>query len=201
MELFTQLRDAAETEAIKVFVRNLYELLLAHPAGSKMMMGVDPEIRTGCKVSAVDATGKLLKTTTIYPHEPRKDRDGSLVVLGDLYMKPQVSLGPIGNGTASRATDCLVKDLMKILLVKKVNQYTFQKIIVLEFGASVYSAFELVALEFSELDVSLCGAVSIVRRLQDTLAEFVKIEPKTIGVGQYQHDVKHFSYLELWMLL
>jgi protein Tex len=193
MALFTQLREAAESEAIKVFARNLHELLLAAPAGPKVVMGVDPGIRTGCKVAVVDATGKLLETSTIYPHEPRKDWDGSLAVLGALCVKHQVSLVAIGNGTASRETDRLVKDLMKLLSAKKNNQDTLQKIVVSEAGASVYSASELAALEFPELDVSLRGAVSIARRLQDPLAELVKIEPKAIGVGQYQHDVNQFQ--------
>ena len=195
MALFTQLREAAETEAIKVFARNLHELLLAAPAGPKVVMGVDPGIRTGCKVAVVDATGKLLETSTIYPHEPRKDWDGSLAVLGALCVKHQVSLVAIGNGTASRETDRLVKDLMKLLNSQKSSSGDFglQKIVVSEAGASVYSASELAALEFPELDVSLRGAVSIARRLQDPLAELVKIEPKAIGVGQYQHDVNQFQ--------
>ena len=191
MALFTQLREAAETEAIKVFARNLHELLLAAPAGPRVVMGVDPGIRTGCKVAVVDATGKLLETTTIYPHEPRKDWDGSLAVLGALCVKYQVSLVAIGNGTASRETDRLVKDLMKLVAGK--TTLTLQKIVVSEAGASVYSASELAAQEFPELDVSLRGAVSIARRLQDPLAELVKIEPKAIGVGQYQHDVNQFQ--------
>ncbi len=193
MALFTQLREAAETEAIKVFARNLHELLLAAPAGPRVVMGVDPGIRTGCKVAVVDTTGKLLETSTIYPHDPRKDWDGSLAVLGALCLKHQVSLVAIGNGTASRETDRLVKDLMKLLSAKKSNQDTLQKIVVSEAGASVYSASELAALEFPDLDVSLRGAVSIARRLQDPLAELVKIEPKAIGVGQYQHDVNQFQ--------
>ena len=194
MALFTQLREAAETEAIKVFARNLHELLLAAPAGPRVVMGIDPGIRTGCKLAVVDATGKLLETSTIYPHEPRKDWDGSLAVLGALCVKHQVSLVAIGNGTASRETDRLVKDLMKLLSSKQgTNAITLQKIVVSEAGASVYSASELAALEFPELDVSLRGAVSIARRLQDPLAELVKIEPKAIGVGQYQHDVNQFQ--------
>jgi protein Tex len=195
MALFTQLREAAETEAIKVFARNLHELLLAAPAGPKVVMGIDPGIRTGCKVAVVDATGKLLETSTIYPHEPRKDWDGSLAVLGALCVKHQVSLVAIGNGTASRETDRLVKDLMKLLNSQKSSSGDFglQKIVVSEAGASVYSASELAALEFPELDVSVRGAVSIARRLQDPLAELVKIEPKAIGVGQYQHDVNQFQ--------
>jgi uncharacterized protein len=191
MALFTQLREAAETEAIKVFARNLHELLLAAPAGPRVVMGVDPGIRTGCKVAVVDATGKLLETTTIYPHEPRKDWDGSLAVLGALSVKHQVSLIAIGNGTASRETDRLIKDLMKLVAGK--TSLALQKIVVSEAGASVYSASELAAQEFPDLDVSLRGAVSIARRLQDPLAELVKIEPKAIGVGQYQHDVNQFQ--------
>jgi len=191
MALFTQLREAAETEAIKVFARNLHELLLAAPAGPRVVMGVDPGIRTGCKVAVVDATGKLLETTTIYPHEPRKDWDGSLAVLGVMCVKHQVSLIAIGNGTASRETDRLVKDLMKLVAGK--TTLALQKIVVSEAGASVYSASELAAQEFPDLDVSLRGAVSIARRLQDPLAELVKIEPKAIGVGQYQHDVNQFQ--------
>ncbi len=191
MALFTQLREAAETEAIKVFARNLHELLLAAPAGPKVVMGIDPGIRTGCKVAIVDATGKLLETTTIYPHEPRKDWDGSLAILGALCVKHQVSLIAIGNGTASRETDRFVKDLMKLVAGK--TTLALQKIVVSEAGASVYSASELAAQEFPDLDVSLRGAVSIARRLQDPLAELVKIEPKAIGVGQYQHDVNQFQ--------
>jgi uncharacterized protein len=195
MALFTQLRESAETEAIKVFARNLHELLLAAPAGPKVVMGVDPGIRTGCKVAVVDATGKLLETTTIYPHEPRKDWDGSLATLGALCGKHQVSLVAIGNGTASRETDRLIKDLMKLVNGQKSSSgvMSLQKIVVSEAGASVYSASELAALEFPDLDVSLRGAVSIARRLQDPLAELVKIEPKAIGVGQYQHDVNQYQ--------
>jgi uncharacterized protein len=191
MALFAQLREAAETEAIKVFARNLRELLLAAPAGPRVVMGVDPGIRTGCKVAVVDATGKLLETGTIYPHEPRKDWDGSLAILGALCVKHQVSLIAIGNGTASRETDRLIKDLMKLVAGK--TTLALQKIVVSEAGASVYSASELAAQEFPDLDVSLRGAVSIARRLQDPLAELVKIEPKAIGVGQYQHDVNQFQ--------
>ncbi len=184
--LFTQVREAAETEAIRVFSKNLHELLLAAPAGPQVVMGIDPGIRTGCKVAVVDATGKLLDTATIYPHEPRKDWDGSLAVLGALCMKYEVSLIAIGNGTASRETDKLVKELMR-------NLPKLKKLVVSEAGASVYSASELAALEFPNLDVSIRGAVSIARRLQDPLAELVKIEPKAIGVGQYQHDVNPFQ--------
>jgi uncharacterized protein len=158
-------------------------------------MGVDPGIRTGCKVAVVDATGKLLETATIYPHEPRKDWDGSLAILGALCVKHQVSLVAIGNGTASRETDRLIKDLMKLVNGQKSSSavMSLQKIVVSEAGASVYSASELAALEFPDLDVSLRGAVSIARRLQDPLAELVKIEPKAIGVGQYQHDVNQYQ--------
>ena len=184
--LLTQLREASETEAIRIFSKNLHELLLAAPAGPQVVMGVDPGIRTGCKVAVVDQTGKLLETSTIYPHEPRRDWDGSLAVLGALAIKHSVTLVAIGNGTASRETDKLVKELIKKLP-------TIQKLVVSEAGASVYSASELAAHEFPDLDVSLRGAVSIARRLQDPLAELVKIEPKAIGVGQYQHDVNAFQ--------
>ncbi|WP_354674385.1 Tex family protein [Cupriavidus alkaliphilus] len=183
-ELLTQLRETAESEAIKVFGRNLHELLLAAPAGPKSVMGIDPGIRTGCKVAVVDSTGKLLETATIYPHEPRRDWNGSLAVLARLARQHGVALVSIGNGTASRETDKLVQDLMK-----QMPELRLTKIVVSEAGASVYSASELAAKEFPDLDVSLRGAVSIARRLQDPLAELVKIDPKSIGVGQYQHDV------------
>jgi len=183
-ELLTQLRETAESEAIKVFGRNLHELLLAAPAGPKAVMGVDPGIRTGCKVAVVDTTGKLLETATIYPHEPRRDWNGSLATLARLAKQHGVALVSIGNGTASRETDKLVQDLMR-----QAAELKLTKIVVSEAGASVYSASELAAKEFPELDVSLRGAVSIARRLQDPLAELVKIDPKSIGVGQYQHDV------------
>ena len=183
-ELLTQLRETAESEAIKVFGRNLHELLLAAPAGPKSVMGIDPGIRTGCKVAVVDSTGKLLETATIYPHEPRRDWNGSLAVLARLARQHGVALVSIGNGTASRETDKLVQDLMK-----QMPELKLTKIVVSEAGASVYSASELAAKEFPDLDVSLRGAVSIARRLQDPLAELVKIDPKSIGVGQYQHDV------------
>ncbi|PZX28123.1 transcriptional accessory protein [Cupriavidus phytorum] len=183
-ELLTQLRETAESEAIKVFGRNLHELLLAAPAGPKAVMGIDPGIRTGCKVAVVDSTGKLLETATIYPHEPRRDWNGSLAVLARLARQHGVALVSIGNGTASRETDKLVQDLMK-----QMPELKLTKIVVSEAGASVYSASELAAKEFPDLDVSLRGAVSIARRLQDPLAELVKIDPKSIGVGQYQHDV------------
>ncbi|WP_439685261.1 Transcriptional accessory protein Tex/SPT6 [Cupriavidus oxalaticus] len=183
-ELLTQLRETAESEAIKVFGRNLHELLLAAPAGPKAVMGVDPGIRTGCKIAVVDSTGKLLDTATIYPHEPRRDWNGSLATLARLAKQHNVALVSIGNGTASRETDKLVQDLMK-----QMPELKLTKIVVSEAGASVYSASELAAKEFPDLDVSLRGAVSIARRLQDPLAELVKIDPKSIGVGQYQHDV------------
>ncbi len=183
-ELLTQLRETAEGEAIKVFGRNLHELLLAAPAGPKSVMGVDPGIRTGCKIAVVDSTGKLLDTATIYPHEPRRDWNGSLATLARLAKQHNVALVSIGNGTASRETDKLVQDLMK-----QMPELKLTKIVVSEAGASVYSASELAAKEFPDLDVSLRGAVSIARRLQDPLAELVKIDPKSIGVGQYQHDV------------
>jgi len=184
LELMNSLRERAEEEAIRVFGRNLKDLLLAAPAGPRAVLGLDPGIRTGCKIAVVDRTGKLLDTATIYPHEPRNDWEGALHTLTALCAKHQVELVSIGNGTASRETDKLVGDLMKRYPAMKLT-----KIMVSEAGASVYSASEFAAREFPELDVSLRGAVSIARRLQDPLAELVKIEPKAIGVGQYQHDV------------
>ncbi|CAJ2976498.1 transcription accessory protein, TEX [Burkholderia pseudomallei] len=183
-ELLTQLRETAEHEAIRVFARNLKDLLLAAPAGPKAVIGLDPGLRTGVKVAVVDRTGKLLATDTIYPHEPRRDWDGSLAKLARFAAQTQAELVSIGNGTASRETDKLASEL-----IAKHPELKLQKIVVSEAGASVYSASELAAKEFPELDVSLRGAVSIARRLQDPLAELVKIEPKAIGVGQYQHDV------------
>ncbi|AOJ09856.1 Tex family protein [Burkholderia mayonis] len=183
-ELLTQLRETAEHEAIRVFARNLKDLLLAAPAGPKAVIGLDPGLRTGVKVAVVDRTGKLLATDTIYPHEPRRDWDGSLAKLARIAAQTQAELVSIGNGTASRETDKLASEL-----IAKHPALELQKIVVSEAGASVYSASELAAKEFPELDVSLRGAVSIARRLQDPLAELVKIEPKAIGVGQYQHDV------------
>ena len=183
-ELMTALREQAETEAIQVFATNLKSLLLAAPAGPRATMGLDPGLRTGVKVAVVDATGKVVDTATIYPHQPRNDWHGSLHVLGQLAVKHKVSLIAIGNGTASRETDRLAQDLVKGLPELKLN-----KIVVSEAGASVYSASEYASRELPELDVSLRGAVSIARRLQDPLAELVKIDPKSIGVGQYQHDV------------
>jgi uncharacterized protein len=183
-----QLREAAEAEAIKIFGRNLRELLLAAPAGPKAVLGLDPGIRTGCKVAVVDATGKLLETITIYPHPPRNDWQGSLATLARMIVQHNVELISIGNGTASRETDKLAVEVIK-LIGSKMPERKVDKIVVSEAGASVYSASAFAAAEFPELDVSLRGAVSIARRLQDPLAELVKIEPKAIGVGQYQHDV------------
>ena len=184
-ELMPVLREKAEEEAIRVFGRNLKDLLLAAPAGQKATMGLDPGLRTGVKVAVVDQTGKLLDTATIYPHEPRRDWEGSLHTLAVLAQKHNVNLIAIGNGTASRETDKLAADLIRIAS----PHMALAKVVVSEAGASVYSASEFAAREFPELDVSLRGAVSIARRLQDPLAELVKIEPKSIGVGQYQHDV------------
>ena len=185
-DLFSRLREDAEKVAIKVFGDNLRDLLLAAPAGQRAVIGLDPGIRTGVKVAVVDSTGKLVDTTTIYPHEPRKDWDGSLAVLARLVEKHNINLIAIGNGTASRETDKLAADLIKIAAKadKKID-----KVVVSEAGASVYSASEFAAQEMPDIDVSLRGAASIARRLQDPLAELVKIDPKSIGVGQYQHDV------------
>ena len=188
LDLKLRLREAAELEAIRVFASNLKDLLLAAPAGPKSTMGLDPGIRTGVKVAIVDATGKLLATDTIYPHPPRKQWDESIATLAKHIDQHQVDLVSIGNGTGSRETDQLVAEVMKYH-----NQLKFTKITVSEAGASVYSASELAAKEFPNLDVSLRGAVSIARRLQDPLAELVKIDPKAIGVGQYQHDVNQFQ--------
>ena len=187
-ELMSALRERAETEAINVFARNLKDLLLAAPAGPRATMGLDPGIRTGVKVAVVDATGQVMDTATVYPHEPRRDWDGALAVLGALAMKHNVDLISIGNGTASRETDKLAADLIKNML-KVASTKKMTKIVVSEAGASVYSASEFASKELPDLDVSLRGAVSIARRLQDPLAELVKIDPKSIGVGQYQHDL------------
>ncbi|MBL8510523.1 MAG: RNA-binding transcriptional accessory protein, partial [Betaproteobacteria bacterium] len=184
VELMTRLREAAEGDAIAVFGDNLHDLLLAAPAGPRATMGLDPGLRTGVKVAVVDNTGKVVDTTTIYPHEPRRDWEGSLNTLVHLVKKHNVDLVSIGNGTASRETDKLAADLVKRITDRKVV-----KIVVSEAGASVYSASEFASKELPDLDVSLRGAVSIARRLQDPLAELVKIDPKSIGVGQYQHDV------------
>jgi len=188
LDLFGRVREGAEDEAIRVFGDNLKDLMLAAPAGAKTVMGLDPGIRTGVKVAVVDATGKLLATDTIYPHEPRKQWNESIAQLGKLAKQHGVNLIAIGNGTASRETDKLAGEL-----IKKHAELHLGKIVVSEAGASVYSASALAAKEFPELDVSLRGAVSIARRLQDPLAELVKIEPKAIGVGQYQHDVNQIK--------
>ncbi|MBL8421966.1 MAG: RNA-binding transcriptional accessory protein [Candidatus Accumulibacter phosphatis] len=184
LELMNALRERAEAEAIRVFGANLKDLLLAAPAGKHATMGLDPGLRTGVKVAVVDATGKLLDTATIYPHEPRRDWDGSLHTLAGLAARHRVDLISIGNGTASRETDRLVADL-----IRQQPALHLRKMVVSEAGASVYSASEYASREFPDIDVSLRGAVSIARRLQDPLAELVKIDPKSIGVGQYQHDV------------
>ena len=194
-DLFTRLREEAEKVAIKVFADNMRDLLLAAPAGPRVVMGLDPGIRTGVKVAVVDATGKLVATDTVYPHEPRKDWDGSLHTLAKLCEKHGVNLIAIGNGTASRETDKLAGELIK-LLAKNTDpasataaSQALEKVVVSEAGASVYSASEFASQEMPDVDVSLRGAASIARRLQDPLAELVKIDPKSIGVGQYQHDV------------
>jgi len=188
LDLKQRLRAAAEQEAIRVFSSNLRDLLLSAPAGAKVTMGLDPGIRTGVKLAIVDATGKLLATDTLYPHPPRQQWDESIATLAKLIAAFKVNLISIGNGTASRETDQWVADVMKRHPELKCN-----KMVVSEAGASVYSASELAAKEFPDLDVSLRGAVSIARRLQDPLAELVKIEPKAIGVGQYQHDVNQMQ--------
>jgi uncharacterized protein len=185
IDLLTELRRRAEEDAINVFARNLKDLLLAAPAGAKATLGLDPGIRTGVKCAVVDATGKVLDTTTIYPFQPKNDVRGAQATLAELIARHKVDLIAIGNGTASRETEKLVADLLALIRAAKKPT----KVVVNEAGASVYSASELAAQEFPDLDVSLRGAVSIARRLQDPLAELVKIEPKSIGVGQYQHDV------------
>jgi len=182
--LLTRLKERADADAIGVFSRNLKDLLLAAPAGPRTTMGLDPGIRTGVKVAVVDATGKVVATTTVYPHEPRRDWAGALATLASLCKQHKVEIVSVGNGTGGRETDKLVAELMA-----KMPDLRLTKAMVSEAGASVYSASELAAKEFPDLDVSLRGAVSIARRLQDPLAELVKIEPKAIGVGQYQHDV------------
>ena len=208
-DLFTRLREDAEKVAIKVFADNLRDLLLAAPAGPRVVMGLDPGIRTGVKVAVVDSTGKLVDVATVFPHEPRKDWDGSLHVLGQLVKKHGVNLIAIGNGTASRETDKLAADLIKMVQTGVKNESNhavaqlnvaqaapemivngvIERVVVSEAGASVYSASEFASQEMPDVDVSLRGAASIARRLQDPLAELVKIDPKSIGVGQYQHDV------------
>jgi uncharacterized protein len=184
LDLFGRVREGAEDEAIRVFGENLKDLLLAAPAGAKTVMGLDPGIRTGCKLAIVDATGKLVAYDTIYPHEPRNQWDQSIARIAQLSKQHGVNLIAIGNGTASRETDKLAGEVMR-----KHADLNLAKVVVSEAGASVYSASELASKEFPDVDVSIRGAVSIARRLQDPLAELVKIEPKAIGVGQYQHDV------------
>ncbi len=183
-DLLGQLRDQSEEEAIRVFAQNMKAILLAAPAGPKAILGLDPGLRTGVKVAIVDRTGKYLENTTIYPHQPKNDWDRSIAILAQLCSKHAVELVSIGNGTASRETDKLAGELMK-----KHPELKLKKMVVNEAGASVYSASDIAREEFPDLDVSIRGAVSIARRLQDPLAELVKIEPKAIGVGQYQHDV------------
>ena len=187
-DLFTRLREAAETTAIKVFAENLRDLLLAAPAGKRVVMGLDPGIRTGVKVAVVSDTGKVLATAAVFPHEPRCDWEGSLHALGKLCATHGVNLIAIGNGTASRETDKLAGDLIK-RIAGSAPDLKIEKAVVSESGASIYSASEFASKELPDLDVTLRGAVSIARRLQDPLAELVKIDPKSIGVGQYQHDV------------
>jgi uncharacterized protein len=187
-DLFARLREAAEATAIKVFAENLRDLLLAAPAGKRVVMGLDPGIRTGVKVAVVSDTGRVLDTATVYPHEPRRDWDGALHTLAKLCATHGVNLIAIGNGTASRETDKLAGELIKKLQQLDAN-VKIERVVVSEAGASVYSASEFASKELPDLDVSLRGAVSIARRLQDPLAELVKIDPKSIGVGQYQHDV------------
>ncbi len=184
LELLTELRAQAEAEAIHVFQDNLKQLLMAAPAGQRVTLGLDPGLRTGVKAVIVDGTGKLLTFTTIFPHAPRDQWEESLHILAKLCQTFRVELISIGNGTASRETDQLAAEL-----IKRHPDLNCQKIVVSEAGASVYSASALAAAEFPDLDVSYRGAVSIARRLQDPLAELVKIDPKSIGVGQYQHDV------------
>jgi protein Tex len=184
IDLRMRLWTAAETEAVRVFASNLRDLLLAAPAGARVTMGLDPGFRSGVKVAVVDATGKVVATTAIYPHEPQRRWDEALATLGKLAVQHRVDLIAIGNGTASRETDKLATDLVKLLPDLKMS-----KIVVSEAGASVYSASAFASEELPDLDVTLRGAVSIARRLQDPLAELVKIEPKAIGVGQYQHDL------------
>ncbi|MCZ0963211.1 Tex family protein [Paracoccus benzoatiresistens] len=186
IDLLTELRKRAHDEAIRVFGRNLRDLLLAAPAGARVTLGIDPGIRTGCKIAVVDATGKLLDTATIYPFQPKNDLRGAEATLLALIARHGVDLIAIGNGTASRETERLVSDALKRL---PTGMKVPTKVVVSEAGASVYSASELAAREFPQLDVSLRGAVSIARRLQDPLAELVKVPPESIGVGQYQHDV------------
>ncbi|GKS68762.1 RNA-binding transcriptional accessory protein [Nitrosomonas sp. PY1] len=187
-ELMTALREKSEAEAIQIFARNLKNLLLASPAGPRATIGLDPGLRTGVKIAVVDSTGKVLEHDTIYPHAPRNDWQNALHKLAILAKKHNIALISIGNGTASRETDKLVQDL-----IKQFPELNLSKIVVSEAGASVYSASEFASKELPDLDVSIRGAVSIARRLQDPLAELVKIDPKSIGVGQYQHDVSQIQ--------
>jgi protein Tex len=187
VDLMLELRQRAEAEAIEVFAKNLKDLLLAAPAGSKPTLGLDPGIRTGVKLAAIDGTGKLVETATVYPFQPKNDVRGAQAEIARLIKKHGIELIAIGNGTASRETEKLVADLLAVLPEPRPR-----KVVVSEAGASVYSASEAAATEFPDLDVSLRGAVSIARRLQDPLAELVKIDPKSIGVGQYQHDVDQY---------
>jgi uncharacterized protein len=184
LELMGKLRESAEAEAISVFARNLSALLLAAPAGGRPTLGLDPGVRTGVKVAMIDRTGKVVETATVYPHQPRNDWDGTIATLAAIAGRHGAELVSIGNGTASRETEKLVRDLMK-----RHPDLKLAPVVVSEAGASVYSASESAAEEFPDLDVTIRGAVSIARRLQDPLAELVKIDPKSIGVGQYQHDV------------
>ena len=188
VDLMLELRSRAEAEAIEVFAKNLKDLLLAAPAGSKPTLGLDPGIRTGVKVAAIDGTGKLVETATVYPFQPKNDVRGAQAEIARLIKKHGIELIAIGNGTASRETEKLVTELLTVI----PEPQRPRKVVVSEAGASVYSASELASNEFPELDVSLRGAVSIARRLQDPLAELVKIDPKSIGVGQYQHDVDQY---------
>ena len=187
-ELFLALRERADAEAIRVFASNLHDLLLAAPAGERCTLGLDPGYRSGVKVAVTDKTGKLVDFTTIYPHAPQKQWNKALAEIGSLCKKHQVELIAIGNGTASRETDQFAADLIKQLQDSKLV-----KVVVSEAGASVYSASKTAEQEFPDIDVTIRGAVSIARRLQDPLAELVKIDPKAIGVGQYQHDVSQFA--------
>ena len=198
-DLFAKLREESEKVAIKIFADNLRDLLLAAPAGPRVTMGLDPGIRTGVKVAVVDATGKLVDTATVFPHEPRKDWEGSLHTLAKLCEKHGVNLIAIGNGTASRETDRLASDLIKLLSKPDDTRpaaRAVEKVVVSEAGASVYSASEFASREMPDVDVTLRGAASIARRLQDPLAELVKIDPKSIGVGQYQHDVNQSDLIK-----
>ncbi|BAN34891.1 RNA binding S1 domain protein [Sulfuricella denitrificans skB26] len=188
LELTSRLREAAEAEAIRVFARNLHDLLLAAPAGPRTTIGLDPGLRSGVKVAVVDTTGKLVDFSTIYPHEPKREWEKSVAVIAALATKHRAELISIGNGTASRETDKLANEV-----IKRHPDLKLQKLVVSEAGASVYSASELAAREFPDVDVTIRGAVSIARRLQDPLAELVKIDPKSIGVGQYQHDVNQYD--------